>query len=60
MPLRDHPTHAKHSWLGLIPAFSLASLTVFLKDAAEFQRLVGRDEALFLSILLCGGAVGSR
>ena len=53
MPIREHPTHSRRSWLGLTPVFILATLTAFLKDAGWVVRLIGSAEALAASLVLC-------
>jgi hypothetical protein len=57
MPIREHPTHARRAWSGLIPVFILATLMVFLSDAGWLVRLIGSAEAMSASLVLGAGAV---
>ena len=57
MPIREHPTHSRRSWLGLIPVFTLATLMLFLSDAGWLVRLIGSAEALAASLVLGAGAI---
>jgi hypothetical protein len=57
MRIREHPTHARRSWYGLIPVVIVATLMLFLSEAGCVVALIGSAEAMFSSLVLGAGAV---